>query len=131
MNLAERQNQFVELFAGMPSWQERFQYLIDIGAQLPELPASRRTPAVRVFRCLSQTFFSPSVVDGVIRIEGWSNATIPSGLIALIREIFDGVPLSELRQDHIYFHTDSLLAANLTGQRREALADMLERVKRL
>lgn len=132
MTLNEKQAEFIEMFNSLGSWQERFQYLIDLGEQLPAMPEHERTPACRIHSCISQTFFRASVVDGIILIEGWSNAAIPSGLIAIFREIFDGCNINELQQlkieNGINFYTETKLLDNLTAQRKSSLQEMIGRL---
>lgn len=130
--LIDRQLQFIETFAQLGTWQNRFQYLIELGESLPEMPEHLKIATTRIQGCISRTFFHASVLDGIVRIHGWSNASIPSGLIAMIREIFDGVSVEDLRLlPAITFHTDSGLLDNLTGQREVALIEMLEKLQRL
>lgn len=127
MTLKERQSEFVELFNGLVSWQERFQYLIDLGDELPEMPEHQRSAHTRI-ECRSQTFFCASVSDGIIYIAGWSNAAIPSGLIALLRQLFDGCHIDEVHHTAIDFHTQTRLIDNMTEQRKSALNEMINRI---
>jgi cysteine desulfuration protein SufE len=129
--LIERQNEFVEMFSELGSWQARFQYLIDLGSELPDMPEHLRTSGNRIEGCMSRTYFYPSVLDGIVHVEGWSNAAIPSGLIALIRELFDGVAIDELRKTRITFQQESELIDHLTGQRVSLFMEMIRKVQQL
>ena len=57
MTLTEKQMQFVELFLSMESWNERFQYLIDAGSVLPDMPGHLKCEATRIQSCTSRTYF--------------------------------------------------------------------------
>jgi cysteine desulfuration protein SufE len=131
MTLQERQDEFIELFGSLGTWQERFQYLIELGAELPEMPEHLRMPATQIMSCASRTFFLPSVAEGNIFIQGWSNASIPSGLIAVMRELFEGCPVGDLQKTEIDFHLKTDLINNLTEQRKAGLLEMIDRVVRL
>lgn len=135
MTLKERQDEFVEMFNSLGSWQERFQYLIEIGSELPEMPEHLKTTTTLIKPCSSRTFFHSSVVEGKIFIQGWSNASIPSGMIMMLANIFQGVQIDELWkakvEDSIDFHIKTDLINNLTGQRRAALEEMINRIVRL
>ncbi|MBF0649185.1 SufE family protein [Dysgonomonas sp. GY75] len=125
-----RQQQFIEMFNAMCSWQERFQYLIDLESRIefPTLPERLRIPATRIMSCASRTYFYPFVSEGKIRVYGWSNASIPSGLIAVFFQLFDGMDIEEFRKQEIVFHTATGLVDNLTGSRREGLMEMLKKL---
>lgn len=128
--LIDKQLDCIDLFAQLGTWQNRFQYLIEIGETLPEMPGHLKTSGTRIQGCISQTYFYPRVQDGIVRIQGWSNAVIPAGLIALIREVFDGCMVEDLRLlPAIAFHTECGLMDHLTGNRAVALVEMIERLR--
>lgn len=130
--LIDKQLDCIDLFAQLGTWQNRFQYLIEIGETLPEMPEHLKTSGTRIQGCISRTYFYPRVQDGIVRIQGWSNAVIPAGLIALIREVFDGCMVEDLRLlPAIAFHTESGLMDHLTGNRAVALVEMIERLRGL
>ena len=126
--LKERQDEFIELFNSLETWQERFQYLIETGYELPEMLEHLKTQSTLIKPCGSRTFFHVSATEGKIHIEGWSNATIPSGMIMMLKNIFDGSTLDEIRNTEIDFHIRTDLRNNLTGQRRASLEEMINRI---
>lgn len=127
----QKQTEAIELFNSLASWTERFQYLIDLGMQLPEMPQHLRVRDTQILSCTSRTYFLPTVQQGLIRIQGWSNAAIPAGIIAFIGELFDGSSIDQLRATDIDFHIRTNLIDNLTQQRRDGLLEMIERLKRI
>ena len=129
MTLREKQDEFIELFDSLGSWQERFQYLIDLGSQLPDMPEHLKCEATRIQSCTSRTYFRSFWSAGKINIIGWSNASISSGLIAVIKDIFDGCSPEELMATDINFHTETGLFQNLTEQRKAGLLDMVTRLR--
>lgn len=130
--LIDKQLDCIDLFAQLGTWQNCFQYLIEIGETLPEMPEHLKTSGTRIQGCISRTYFYPRVQDGIVRIQGWSNAVIPAGLIALIREVFDGCMVEDLRLlPAIAFHTECGLMDHLTGNRAVALVEMIERLRGL
>lgn len=131
MTLQKRQEEFIELFSSLGTWQERFQYLIELGAGLPEMPEHLRIPATQIMSCASRTFFLATISGSQINIQGWSNASIPAGLIAAMHELFDGCPIEDLHKVEINFHLQTGLINNLTEPRKAGLLEMIDRVIRL
>lgn len=128
MTFTEKQTEFVELFNSLESWTDKFQYLIELGNELPEMPEHLKNSTTRITPCNSVTYFYVSLSEGRIHIEGWSNASIPSGIIMLLKNLFDGVILNELKGVEINFHTQTKLIDNLTSQRKIAFQEMLNRI---
>lgn len=132
MTLKEKQSQFIELFNLLESWQERFQYLIEIGSGLPEMPERLKNRSTLIQQCTSRTYFGVSVVEGRIFIQGWSNASIPSGMIMLLINIFQGISVDELWkakiEGSIDFHIKTNLINNLTEPRKASLLEMINRI---
>lgn len=129
--LEEKQNEFVDLFNMLGSWQERFQYLIEIGYELPEMPEPLKIQSTLIKPCGSRTYFHVSAPEGVIHIEGWSNAVIPSGMIMMLKNIFEGSTPDEVKETEINFHIKTDLRYNITGQRRASLEEMIDRILRV
>lgn len=135
MTLQERQSEFIELFNSLGSWTDRFQFLIDIGSGLDGLPEAMKCTLTQVTSCNSQTFFYPSVFEGIVHIQGWSNSSIMSGLIAMLQMIFNGCQVDEIWEAKILntidFHIRTGLINNLTEQRKAGLLEMLGRTLHL
>lgn len=125
-----RQQQFIEMFNAMESWQERFQYLIDLESRIefPAMPEHLRLPATRIMSCASRTYFYPFVSQGKIRVYGWSSAAVPAGLIVVFFQLFDSMDIEEFRKQKIVFHTATGMVDNLTGARRDGLIEMVKKL---
>lgn len=127
MTLKERQDSFVELFNSIPDWTDKFQYLIELGENIQEMPEEMRTPKNQI-ECNSKIYYAVFPPAGKIHIEGWSNSPIPSGLIAVMIDIFEGCDIEDLRSTEIDFHIRTNLLGNLTRLRQLSLLKMIERV---
>jgi len=128
MKLSEVQSEFIEIFNSMETWQEKFQFIVDMGGNLPGYPEHLKNPDTKIMSCNSQTYFFAKELTGLVCINGWSNASIPSGLIAVLREIFDGCRIEELKETKIDFHIKTDLINNLTEQRKAGLLEMINKI---
>ena len=131
-DLLTRQAEWVELFNSLPSWQEKFQFLIDTGEPLRTSAEQFCVEAHRIDTCASRTYFSASVVDERVRVRGSSNAAVPSGIIAVFIKLFDGTPVAELQDaadaGAVNFHVATGLLDNLTETRRLSVIEMHRRL---
>ncbi|MFM7115588.1 MAG: SufE family protein [Planctomycetota bacterium] len=131
-NLEELLKEFQEL----EDWEERYDYLIDLGKQLPELPAELKTSEQIVKGCMSTVWLATSVVsDGNekrVLIEADSDALIVKGLIVVLLAVFNRrTPEEILKLDENQCFAQLGLNQHLSPQRRNGLFAMVKRVKQL
>lgn len=122
-------------FAVLDEWEDRYRYVIELGRELPPLPAAEHTDANKVRGCASQVWLLSEVTrdpDGSARLHfrGDSDAHIVRGLIAILFAIYSGRTAREI------VHTDAErifaglgLRENLTPQRSNGLNSMVERIR--
>jgi cysteine desulfuration protein SufE len=128
MKLRERQDQFIETLLMFDNWTDRFNFILEYGNLLDKECPPLLLP-YRIERCQSRSYFLVDAGGGLLHVAGWSNAGVMGGLIACIVKIFEGVTLDDLRKTDIDFHTKTDLINNLTPLRREALTEIINRIK--
>lgn len=128
MTLAEKQQEFIDLFNELGEWPNRFTYLMAIGDEMQPMPAHLVMPENKISGCMSNSYFCCTYIDNVAHIYGQSNASIPSGIIAVIHDIFNGCSRDEIRATIINFHTETKLIESLTPARAGALEQMITKI---
>ena len=124
-------------FAILDDWEDRYRYVIELGRQLPPLPASLKTDASKVRGCASQVWListpegsSPGRGDTRLSFAGESDSHIVQGLIAILLALANGRTAAELAGMDIAARFDALgLKEHLTPQRSNGLASMVARIK--
>lgn len=72
-------------FSRCANWEEKYLYIIELGSRLPELAEEERRPGNIIQGCQSQVWIvMHQQPDGVITLEGDSDAAIVKGLIAIV-----------------------------------------------
>jgi cysteine desulfuration protein SufE len=84
----QAQQDIVEEFAFFGDWTERYQYLIDLGKQLPPFPEELKTEDYRVHGCQSMVWLVPSGNAEQLHFQASSDSAIVSGLIALVLRVY-------------------------------------------
>lgn len=127
MNIKE----LVDNFSLMDDWEDRYKYLIDLGAALPEMPETLKTDSSKVRGCMSQVWM----------VLGWdenqrltlladSDAQIVRGLIAVLRAVFAGKSAAEIAAVDVEAEFAQLgLDQHLSPNRRNGFYSMVERVR--
>ena len=66
------------------SWEDRYKYIIDLGKDLPPMPADLQTEDRLVRGCQSQVWIETRLIDGRLRMLADSDAFIVKGLLGLV-----------------------------------------------
>jgi cysteine desulfuration protein SufE len=126
---AEAQAAIAEEFAFFSDWTERYQYLIDLGRQLPPFPDDRKTEENRVHGCQSMVWLIPSGDASKMTFDAASDSAIVSGLIALMLRVYSGRSAREIVDTEPAFVQEIGLAKHLSPTRSNGLAAMLAKAK--
>lgn len=83
MNLPSHQ-EIIEDIEFFDDWEQRYQYIIDLGKSIPKLDAQQKTDELLVPGCQSQVWLLSQVKDGVLQFQADSDAVIVNGLLAIV-----------------------------------------------
>ena len=129
INAQDAQQQIAEEFAFFSDWTERYQYLIDLGKQLPPFPEEAKTEANRVHGCQSMVWLVPSGDASKMHFEAASDSAIVSGLIALVLRVYSDRSAADIVSTEPTFIQTIGLAKHLSPTRSNGLAAMLAKIK--
>jgi len=77
-------------FELLGDWEQRYEYITDLGNRLGELPATDKTHATKVHACLSNVYVVGTLNDGVIEYRAECDTPIIRGVIALLLKVYSG-----------------------------------------
>ncbi|MGO1002683.1 SufE family protein [Lysobacter sp. CA196] len=126
---AQAQAAIREEFAFFGDWSERYQYLIDLGRKLPDLPDEWKTEEHRLLGCQSMVWI---VVEGdadKLVFHAISDSAIVSGLIYLALRVYSGRSATEIVATQADYIADIGLAKHLSPTRSNGLAALLAFVR--
>ena len=95
-------------FEILGDWEDRYQYLAELGARLPPLPEACRTEEYRVKPCMSQVWVHTGLdpqQPGRVRYHGDCDTAIIKGVLALLIGLCSGKTpreVVELDIDHLF-----------------------------
>jgi cysteine desulfuration protein SufE len=126
---AAAQDAIVDEFGCFGDWTERYQYLIDLGRRLPQLPADARSEANRITGCQSNVWIVHSGDASRLDFGGGSDSSIVAGLAALLLRVYSGRSAEEILATEPHFIETIGLSAHLSPTRSGGLASMLKRIR--
>jgi cysteine desulfuration protein SufE len=127
---SEAFEEIVEDFSFLDEWEDRYRYVIDRGRAMEPLEDALKVPATKVDGCASQVWLHPKVEDGRFSFDGESDAMIVRGLIAVLRALYNDLPVGEVGKVDAQAELARLgLNDHLSAQRSNGVRAMVERIR--
>lgn len=127
--IAEAERELVEEFALFDNWMDRYQYIIDLGRQLPPFPEESKTEEHRIRGCQSQVWLVTSPRGDRLHFQAVSDSAIVSGLIAILMRIYSGRTAREILATPPAFISAIGLDQHLSPTRSNGLHAMLKTIR--
>ncbi len=120
----------IDNFSFLESWEDKYQYLIDLGESLPPLDECFKTDVFKVPGCQSQVWLVPEIKDGLFFFKADSDAIIVKGIIFILMSIYNAKETSEIKNIEIEKIFAKLgLEEHLSPSRRNGMLSMVERIR--
>ncbi len=122
--------ELIENFSFFENWEEKYQYVIDLGNKLEPLDEAYKTEEWKVKGCQSQVWLVPHFAGGRIHFAGDSDAILVKGIIAIILLIYNDKTPEEIKSiDVMKIFAKLGLEENLTPSRRNGMLSMVAKIK--
>ena len=122
--------EIVEDFEFIEDWEDRYRHVIDLGKAMEPLDEALKVPVTKVDGCASQVWLHPRIEAGIFSFEGDSDAMIVRGLIAVLRALYNDLPVAEVVKVDARAEFERLgLNEHLSSQRSNGLRAMIERIR--
>lgn len=128
--IAERQTNIIQEFQNLSDWEDRYKKIIEMGRQLPDMPADLKTDENLVKGCQSQVWlFAHLSPQGEMILQGDSDAMIVKGLVALLLRVYSGANPNEILQTPPEFLKALGFEGHLSPSRANGLHAMLKQIR--
>ena len=122
--------EIVEDFEFLEDWEDRYRHVIELGKAMDPLEDALRVPATKVDGCASQVWLHPVIDNGQFRFDGESDAMIVRGLIAVLRALYNDLPVASVPAVDARAELARLgLNDHLSAQRSNGVRAMIERIR--
>jgi len=120
-------------FELLGDWDQRYEYLVELGEQMPLMPESELTDENRVFPCMSKVWvyaYRDPDNPNLINFHGECDTAIIKGVVALLVKLFSGKTAQEiLDMDVDQLFERIKLAENLSPNRHVGIYAIVEAIK--
>ena len=130
MGQSKEIDELIEDFSFFESWEDKYQYLIDMGRNVPQMADELKIDENKLRGCQSIVYFSNSYnEDGTITFMANSDAAIVQGLIALMLKVFSEKKPQEILDTDIIFLKQIGLDEHLSPTRKNGLSSLVSSIK--
>jgi cysteine desulfuration protein SufE len=129
MTLEEKQKEIVEDFAIYDDWMEKYEYIIELGRDLPIIEEEKKTKDRIIEGCQSQVWLDSSFSDGKMHFKADSDAIITKGIIGLLIRVLDDEKPEDIAKCDLHFIQEIGLHEHLSPTRSNGLASMVKKMK--
>lgn len=129
MSLQQIQDEIVSEFSIFTDWLDKYEYLIELGNDLPEIAQVLKTDDNLINGCQSKVWLHAEYRDGKVWYEADSDAIIVKGIVALMVKALSGQTPDEIVSNELYFIDQIGLKQNLSPTRSNGLLAMVKKMK--
>ena len=129
MSIKEKQQELIYDFAFLSDWEQKYEYIIDLGKELKGLPEEKKNEDILIKGCQSQVWLDAELRDGKIFFLADSDGILPKGIISLLVGVYSGHTAEEILAADFDFISKIGLQEFLSPSRANGLASMIKQIK--
>jgi len=127
--IEEIEKEIAEEFSLFDSWDDKYEYIIDLGKKLPPLEDQYKMDENRVRGCQSIVWLVADYRDGKILYKAESDAVIVKGLISMLIRVLSGQSPDDIIQAKLNFIQQIGMTTHLAQTRSNGLLAMVKQMK--
>ena len=129
MTIKAIQDEIIDEFSMFEDWEERYQYMIDLGKTLPLIDSHYKTEDNIIKGCQSKVWVHAEMDDNKITFTADSDAIITKGIIAILIRTFSNQHPKDILDANTDFIDQIGLKEHLSPTRANGLVSMIKQIK--
>jgi cysteine desulfuration protein SufE len=127
--IQETEKEIVEEFSLFDSWDDKYEYIIDLGKRLEPLEDQYKVDENRVRGCQSTVWLVADDKNGKVFYKAESDAVIVKGLISLLIRVLSGHTPDDIINARLDFIQQIGMTTHLAQTRSNGLLAMVKQMK--
>jgi cysteine desulfuration protein SufE len=123
------EQEIIEEFSLFDSWDDKYEYIIDLGKKLPPLDDQYKRDENKVKGCQSTVWLVADDKDGRIYYKAESDAVIVKGLISMLIRVLSGQKPDDIINAKLDFIREIGMMSHLAQTRSNGLLAMVKQMK--
>ncbi len=116
-------------FSLLANWEEKYEYLIEMGMDLPAMKPENKVEKNLVKGCQSSVWFDVNCKDGNMVFEADSDSLVVKGMVAVLYTLFNNQPAKDVLDADLSFFEELGLWRHISSQRSNGLTAMVAHLK--
>ena len=129
MTINEIQDEIISEFAFFDDWMNKYEYIIELGKELPLIDDQYKTEDHLIKGCQSLVWLHAGEQNGQVQFTADSDAIITKGLIALMIRVLSNQTPADIAAADLYFIDKIGLQEHLSPTRANGLLSMVKQMK--
>jgi cysteine desulfuration protein SufE len=127
--IPEIEKEIVEEFSLFDSWDDKYEYIIDLGKKLAPLDQQYKKDENKVKGCQSTVWLVADYNEGRIRYKAESDAVIVKGLISMLIRVLSNQKPEDIVNAKLDFIKEIGMMSHLAQTRSNGLLAMVKQMK--
>jgi len=129
--IKEKEAELLQDFDMLPDWNDKYNYIMDLGSELPMLPDEDKNPQNKVEGCQSASWLKVTEKDGKLYFKGDSEAILGKGVISMLLNLLNGMPAKDIAGYDFDLVYKIDLPNHLSPTRKMGLEAIMKRITEL
>ena len=129
MTIKEAEDQIIEEFELFEDWMDKYNYIIELGSELPAIDPKYKSPQYLISGCQSQVWLHADFVDGNVLFTADSDAIITKGIVNLLIRVLSNRTPQEILDCSLDYIDKIGLKSHLSPTRSNGLVSMIKQIK--
>lgn len=127
--IKELQKDLSEDFSLLANWEEKYEYLIEMGMNMPAMNPESKVDENLVKGCQSSVWFDVKCQDGIMVFEADSDSLVVKGMVAMLYKLLNNQPAKEVLEAELSVFEELGLWRHISSQRSNGLTAMVAHLK--
>ena len=123
------EKEIIDEFEMFESWMQKYEYLIDLGKELPAMPSEHQIEENLIKGCQSKVWLNAEFTNSKIIFSAQSDAIMTKGIIALLIRVLSNQKPSDILNAELSFIDKIGLKEQLSPVRANGLLSMVKQMK--
>jgi cysteine desulfuration protein SufE len=128
-SIIDKQQEIINEFAMFDDWMEKYEYIIELGKDLPLIDNALKTEDKLIQGCQSKVWLDWKFSNGKMHFSADSDAIITKGMIGLLIRVLDNESPETILKSDLFFINEIGLQEHLSPTRANGLAGMVKKLK--
>lgn len=129
MSIQEKQAELIEEFELFDDWMDKYQHIIDMAKDLPEIDEQHKVDGNLIKGCQSRVWLHAYKEADRLRFKADSDAIITKGIVALLVKVLDNEKAEAVASADMHFIEEIGLTEHLSPTRANGLVSMVKQMK--